>query len=68
VGSDWLRVRGMEGTISDVVEVYCTVISRDILGGLKRSTKCLGRFSHQHTSIWEDFKYETEMTGLEEKL
>jgi len=57
----------MEGTISDVVEVYCTVISRDILGGLK-NTKCLGRFRHQHTSKWEDLKYETEMTGLEHKL
>ena len=57
----------MEDTIRDVVAVYCTVISRDILGGLK-NTKCLGRFRHQHTSKWEDLKYETEMTGLEEKL
>ena len=58
----------MEGTISDVVEVYCTVMSRNILGGLKRSMKCVGWFRHQETSKWEDTKYETEMTGLEEKI
>jgi len=28
-GSDWLTRKGMEGTIRDVVELYCTVISRN---------------------------------------
>jgi hypothetical protein len=29
VGSDWLTVKGMEGTMRDVFEVYCAVMSRN---------------------------------------
>ena len=58
----------MEDTIRDVVELYCTVISRNMLGRLKRSTKGLGWFRHQQTSKWEDPKYDTAVRGLEEKL
>jgi len=29
VRSNWLRVRGMDGTIRDMVQGYCTVISRN---------------------------------------
>jgi hypothetical protein len=37
-------------------------------GGLKKATKCLDWFRHQQSSNWEDPKYETAVTGLEEKL
>jgi len=34
-----MSVRGMEGTIRDVVEVYCTVISRNYGSGTEEDNK-----------------------------
>ena len=41
VVSDWLTVKRMEGTMRDVVEVFCTVILRNYDRGLKKTTKGL---------------------------
>jgi hypothetical protein len=52
VGSDWLTVKGMEGTMRDVVEVYCTVISRNYERGTEEEHEVpqdgLGTSSHRN--------------------
>jgi hypothetical protein len=61
VESDWLTVEGMEGTMRDVVEVYCTVTSRNYSTGTEEDQEVsqagLGTSNHR-----------AERLGLEVKL
>jgi hypothetical protein len=41
-GSDWLTVKGMEGTMRDVVEVYLTIISWIYLSGTEEQHEVSG--------------------------
>jgi hypothetical protein len=56
------RVRN--GTMRDVVEVYCTIISGNYCRRLKKTKKCLSWFRYQQTSNMENSKFETAVLVL----
>ena len=55
-------MKGMEGTMRDLVDVHCTVVSRNSYRGSRRLGSVSGWFRYQHSSNWKNRKYEREVT------